>query len=201
MGRYIGPRHRMCRRVGEPLCGLPKCPALRRPYPPGQHGREARRKLSQFGKQLLEKQKLRYIYGVSERQLRRYYRQASRLRGRTGERLVQLLETRLDNVVYRLGFARTLPAARQLVVHGHVQVNGRKVDRPSYPVQPGDEVAIRPKSRDLEPVRLGLEMDRVVPPYLEVDVEGRRGWLVRLPRRDEVPLKVDENLVVEFYAR
>ena len=201
MGRYIGPRHRLCRRVGEPLCGLPNCPALRRPYPPGQHGRGPRRRMSEYGKQLLEKQKLRFIYGVNERQLRNYYARAARVAGRTGERLVQLLETRLDNLVYRMGFARTLPAARQLVVHGHVQVNGRKVDRPGFHVRPGDVVAIREKSRDLEPVRLGLEAAATPPPYLEVDPESRRGRLVRLPRRDEVPLKVNEGLVVEFYAR
>lgn len=201
MSRYTGPKHRLCRRVGQPLCGLPNCPSLRRPYPPGQHGRTVRRRLSQYGKQLLEKQKLRFLYGITERQLRRYFQRASRVAGRTGERLVQLLESRLDNVVYRLGFARTLAAARQLVVHGHVQVNGRKVDRPGYPVRPGDEVAIRPKSRELEPVRLGLEMGRTPPAYLEVDPEQRKGRLVRVPRRDEVPVPVDEGLVVEYYAR
>ena len=201
MGRYTGPRHRICRRVGEPLCGLPNCPAIRRPYPPGQHGRTPRRRMSEYGRQLLEKQKLRFTYGVNERQLRNYYARAARVAGQTGERLVQLLETRLDNVVYRLGLARTLRAARQLVVHGHVEVNGRKVDRPGFRLRPGDVVAIRDKSRDLEPVRIGLESAGPPPPYLELDAEARRGRLLRWPRREEVPVKVDESLVVEFYAR
>ncbi len=160
-----------------------------------------RRRLSEFGRQLLEKQKLKFVYGVSERQLRNYYERASRAAGRTGERLLQLLETRLDNVVYRLGLARSRRAARQLVVHGHIEVNGRKVDRPGFPVRPHDVVALREKSRDIEPVRLGLELGAAVPAYLEVDREARRGTLLRMPRRDEVPLKVDEGLVVEFYAR
>ena len=159
--RRLGPKHRMCRRVGEPLCGSPKCPALRRPYPPGQHGRGARRrKMSEFGRQLLEKQKLRFIYGVSERHLHHLFRQAARARGGTGEALLQLLERRLDTVVYRLGLAPTPWAARQLVSHGHVTVDGRTVNIPSYRVRPGQRVAIRAASRDLQPVREALERER-----------------------------------------
>ncbi|WP_324669387.1 30S ribosomal protein S4 [Geochorda subterranea] len=202
MARYLGPRHRMCRRVGEPLCGRPDCPALKRPYPPGQHGRAAgRRRISQYGKQLLEKQKLRFIYGVSERQLRNYFKAASRARGRTGEQLLRYLETRLDNVVYRLGLAPTLPAARQMVVHGHVRVNGRKVDRPSYRVRPGDVIEPRERSRDIQPLREALEQGATPPPYLELDREQLRGRVLRYPEREEMPVKVDESLVVEFYAR
>lgn len=202
MARYLGPRHRLCRRVGEPLCGQPNCPALKRPYPPGQHGRTAaRRRISEYGKQLLEKQKLKFVYGVTERQLRNYFQAASRARGRTGEQLLRYLETRLDNVVYRLGLAPTLPAARQLVVHGHVRVNGRKVDRPSFRVRPGDVIELRERSRDIQPVRQALERGAVPPPYLELDREQLRGRLLRYPERAEVPVKVDEGLVVEFYAR
>ncbi|NLG69196.1 MAG: 30S ribosomal protein S4 [Firmicutes bacterium] len=202
MARYLGPRHRMCRRVGEPLCGRPDCPVLKRPYPPGQHGRAAgRRRISQYGKQLLEKQKLRFIYGVSERQLRNYFKAASRARGRTGEQLLRYLETRLANVVYRLGLAPTLPAARQMVVHGHVRVNSRKVDRPSYRVRPGDVIEPCERSRDIQPLREALEQGATPPPYLELDREQLRGRVLRYPEREEMPVKVDESLVVEFYAR
>jgi small subunit ribosomal protein S4 len=160
------------------------------------------RKLSEYGLRLLEKQKLKFIYGLLERQFRRYFEQARKVRGKTGEALLQLLETRLDAVVYRAGFARTMAQARQLVRHGHVAVNGRKVDIPSYGVRPGDVVAIREKSRDLAVVRDALETvtpERV--PYLEVDPERLQVKLLRLPARDEIPVRVDERLVVEFYSR
>ncbi|MFS8543862.1 MAG: 30S ribosomal protein S4 [Limnochordales bacterium] len=201
MARLTGPKHRICRRVGEPICGSPKCPALKRPYPPGQHGRAPRRKMSEYGRQLLEKQKLKAIYGVSETYLRNLFAKAARYRGRTGELVLQLLETRLANVVYRLGLAPTLPAARQLVNHGHVTVDGRKVDIPSYQVQPGQVVGLREKSRNLDMVVSTLEAGPPTVPYVEVDVESRSGKLLRMPEREEIPIKVNETLVVEFYAR
>jgi len=201
MARNTGPKHRICRRLGEPICGSPKCPALKRPYPPGQHGRGPRRKLSEYGRQLLEKQKLKAIYGVSERYLRNLFRKAARYRGRTGELVLQLLETRLDNIVYRLGLAPTLPAARQLVTHGHVTVDGRKVDIPSYQVQPGQVVGLREKSRNLDLVVATLEAGPPSVPYVEVDKENRSGKLLRMPNREEIPVKVNETLIVEFYAR
>ncbi|MEW6049249.1 MAG: 30S ribosomal protein S4 [Bacillota bacterium] len=201
MARYLGPRHRLCRRVGEPLCGQPDCPALKRPYPPGQHGRTARRRISEYGRQLLEKQKLKFLYGVNERQLRNYFAAASRVRGRTGEQLLRYLETRLDNTVYRLGLAPTLPAARQLVVHGHVQVNGRKVNRPGFRLRPNDVVSLRERSRSIQPVQDALQRGATPPPYLELDREQLRGRLLRYPEREEMPVKVDESLVVEYYAR
>lgn len=192
----------MCRRVGQPLCGSPKCPALKRPYPPGQHGDRSRRRVSEYGRQILEKQKLKYIYGVHERQLRRYLDLARKARGRTGERLLQILESRLDNVVYRLGFAPTLPAARQLVTHGHIEVNGKKVDIPSYIVQVGDVVSLREKSRNLDPVVQSVESRAAnVPDYLRLDAEARRGELLRIPSKEEIPVPIDDNLVIEFYAR
>lgn len=192
----------MCRRVGQPLCGSPKCPALKRPYPPGQHGKDGRRRVSEYGKQILEKQKLKFIYGVQERQLRRYLEMARKARGRTGERLLQLLESRLDNIVYRLGFAASLPAARQLVSHGHIEVNGKKVDIPSYIVEVGDVVAVREKSRNLDPVVQSIESRAGnVPDYLSLDAEARRGVLLRVPSKEEIPVPVDDNLIIEFYAR
>ncbi|HEY8449387.1 MAG TPA: 30S ribosomal protein S4 [Bacillota bacterium] len=203
MARYTGPKHKLCRRVGEPLCGSPKCPALKRPYPPGQHGPAARnRKLSEYGLRLLEKQKLRYMYGLLERQFRRYFERASKGRGNTGERFLRLLETRLDAIVYRMGFARTMAQARQLVRHGHIAVNGRKVDIPSYQVKPGDVVSVREKSRDLAVIREAIETSRADhPPYLVVDREKLEGKLKYLPERDEIPVTIDEKLIVEFYSR
>lgn len=201
MSRNTGPKHRMCRRVGQPLCGLPNCPALKRPYPPGQHGQRPRRRESEYGKQLLEKQKLRFVYGVAERQFRRYFDQARRGSGRPGDRLLQLLETRLDNVVYRLGFARTLHQARQLVTHGHIMLNDRKVDIPSHQVNPGDTVTFREKSRNLDIVKAAIESQSELPPYLERDVEARSGRLIRLPEREEIPVPVEVELIVEFYSR
>lgn len=158
--------------------------------------------MSEYGRQMLEKQKLKFIYGVHERQLRRYLDSARKSPGNAGARLLQILESRLDNIVYRLGFAPTLPSARQLVTHGHVEVNGKKVDIPSYLVKPGDTVALREKSRNL-----GLVVETLdrrageTPPYLERDPEARRGRLLRAPEKDEIPVPVDESLVIEFYAR
>lgn len=201
MSRNTGPKHRMCRRVGQPLCGLPNCPALKRPYPPGQHGQRLRRRDSAYGKQLLEKQKLRTMYGISEQQFRRYFAQARRGLGRPGDRLLQLLETRLDNMVYRLGFARTLQQARQLVTHGHIELNGRKADIPSTQVQPGDVISVREKSRNLDIIKAALQTRSEVPPYCERDVASMSGRLLRWPERDEIAVPVEVELVVEYYSR
>lgn len=202
MARDTGPKHRMCRRVGKPLCGLPNCPAIKRPYPPGQHGQGRRKRDSEYGKQLLEKQKLRYIYGVTERQFRRYFREARRGGGRPGDRLMQLLETRLDNVVYRLGLARTLAQARQLVTHGHVQLNRRKVDIPSHQVHAGDDIELREKSKNLDVVVAALEESKDIQlPYIAKDVQRRGGRLIKVPERDEIPVDIQEDLIVEFYSR
>lgn len=194
-------KHRMCRRVGAPLCGRPDCPALRRPYPPGEQRRRIRRRESEYGVRLLEKQKLRALYGMREAQFRRFYELAERAPGPTGPNLLTLLERRLDNLVLRLGFAVTIHQARQLVNHRHVLVDGQRVDRPSYVVEPGQSIEIREK--DLAPVREALAQSPTVPPYLERDEANLRGRLLRLPDRDEIPypLTIDERLVVEFYAR
>lgn len=196
-----GPRHRMCRRVGEALCGRPNCPALKRPYPPGQHGR-GRKRATEFQMRLLEKQKLRAIYGVGERQMRKYFDKATRREGVTGEELIRELETRLDTVVLRLGFGLSLRQARQLVSHGHVRVDGRRVDIPSFQVKPGQTIEISPKARVFIGVREALELTPEPPAYLYRNKEEFSGTLSRQPERDEIPLPatVDERLVVEHYS-
>jgi len=191
----------MCRRIGQPLCGRPNCPATRRPFPPGQHGR-GRKRVSEYQMRLLEKQKLRAIYGVSERQMRRYYERAARKTGVTGEELIRQLETRLDAIVLRLGFALTQRQARQLVSHGHVRVDGRRVDVPSFQVRLGQTIELTEKGRNLLFVREALELSPEPPPYLYRNREEFQGTLVRYPERDEIPLPVpvEERLVVEFYS-
>ena len=209
MGRYIGPVCRLCRREGVKLylkgerCYSPKCAMERRPYPPGQHGQKRARRPSDYAVRLREKQKLRRIYGISERQFRNLFEEASKKKGVTGSVFLGLLESRLDNVVYRLGFAVSRRQARQLVRHGHITVNGRRVDLPSYRVRPGDEIAVAEKSRNLELIRQNLEAmtGRKVGPWLSLDVEGMKGKFLRLPDREDLALPVNEQLVIEFYSR
>jgi small subunit ribosomal protein S4 len=197
----IGPKHAMCRRVGAAVCGRPNCPTNKRPYPPGQHGR-ARRRLTEFHLRLLEKQKLRSIYGVGERQFRRYFRDATRHEAVTGEELLRLLETRLDSLVLRLGFAQTMRQARQLVSHGHMLVDGKRVDIPSITVRPGQTIAATPAARNFLAIAESLEVTPDPPPYLERDKSAVSGRLVRAPQRDEIPLPVpvEERLIVEFMS-
>lgn len=197
----LGPRHKMCRRVGEAICGRPNCPALKRPYPPGQHGR-GRKRLTEFQVRLVEKQKLRAIYGIGERQMRRYYDKANRREGVTGEELIKQLETRLDSVVLRLGFALTQRQAKQLVSHGHVNVDGKRVDVPSYQVRPGQTIEINAKARTFVGVREAVEITPEPPAYLYRNKDEFSGSLSRAPERDEIPLPVavEERLVVEHYS-
>ena len=197
----LGPRHRMCRRVGQAVCGRPNCPTGKRPYPPGQHGR-ARRRMTEYHIRLLEKQKLRAIYGVSERQFRRYFGEATRRQAVTGEELLRLLETRLDSVVLRLGFAQTLRQARQLVSHGHVRLDGRRVDVPSAAVRPGQSIEASPAAKGFLAVQEALEVSSDPPPYLERDKGAVSGRLARFPERHEIPLPVtvEERLVVELMS-
>ncbi len=197
----IGPKHRTCRRVGAPLCGRPNCPSNKRPYPPGQHGR-GRKRISEFQTRLVEKQKLRAMYGVSEKQMRRYYDKAAATKGVTGEELLRHLETRLDTVVLRLGFALTTRQARQLVSHGHVHVDGRRLNVPSARVKPGATIELSPKGRNLIPVREALEITPDPPPYLYRNKDEVSGTMTRLPERSEIPLpvQVEERLIVEFYS-
>lgn len=197
----IGPRHRICRRVGAAVCGSQKCPVGKRPYPPGQHG-QGRRRLSEYHLRLVEKQKLRSMYGVQERQFRRYFDQASRKKGVTGQELLRLLETRLDAVVLRLGYAQTMRQARQLVSHGHIRVDGRRLDVPSAPVRPGQSVEPSPAAKNFLSVREALEVTPEPPAYLERDKAAVAGRLARFPERDEIPLPVaiDERLIVELMS-
>lgn len=203
MSRYTGPRLRVARRLGgAELPGLFVPKELRRPYPPGQHGPTQRIKLSDYAIRLREKQKLRAHYGVGEKQFRRYMVRAKRMKGNTGENLLSMLESRLDNVVFRLGLTRTMRAARQLVNHGHITVNGQKVDIPSYKVTPGEVIGVREGSKMRE--RIAAEIAGPVhlpmPPYLERDDTALRGTMKTTPEMGDCPLAINEALVVELYA-
>jgi small subunit ribosomal protein S4 len=203
MARYKGPRVRISRRFGQPIFGPSKY-LERRAYPPGVHGpKKSRRKQSDYGLGLAEKQKLRYQYGLMEAQFRRMFEKALKKRGVTGETLLQLLETRLDNVVFRIGFATTRPAARQMVTHGHIRVNGRKVSSPSFNVKPGDVVEVRetPATRQLATKSLESAQVRPVPSWINFTRDAFKGQVVRIPSRDEIQPIVNEQLIVEFYSR
>lgn len=202
MARYTGPSTRLSRRFNTPLFGATKA-FERRPYPPGQHGPKLRRKLSEYAVGLNEKQKLRYTYGLLERQFRRLFETAKRERGVTGERFLQLLETRLDSVVYLLGFAKSRAAARQLVGHGHIRVNGHKVDISSYSVQVGDEIEVRASAASRQLVTKNLEESRAraVPGWLTLNAESFKAVANRLPTREEMVPEINEQLIVEFYSR
>lgn len=202
MGRYIGPRHKLCRTLGSCIWGSPKCPSARRPFPPGQHGPNLRRKLSVYGQQLLEKQKIQRHYGLLERQMRRTFERAQRMGGVTGTNLLLLLESRLDSVVYRLGFANTMPAARQLVSHGHVRVDGKQCNMPSFQVKPGMSVSIHEKSRKIPMVAQGAENPpAVIPEYLERAANSFEGRMVATPNLETIPFKADTAGVIGFYSR
>jgi small subunit ribosomal protein S4 len=207
MARYTGAVCRLCRREGMKLylkgekCYTEKCPVHKRPVPPGMHG-QGRRKLSEFGVRLREKQKLRRIYGVLETQFKTYFRQAAKAKGVTGVRLLQLLETRLDNVVYRLGFATSRKEARQMVVHGHVAVDDKKVTIPSFHVRPGHRIAPTVQGREhprlKELAQTGL---RTLPSWLEFNATTLQGRILALPAREEIDVPVSEQLIVEHYSR
>ena len=202
MARYTGPRARVSRRLGVPIFGYSKS-LEKRNYPPGQHGPKSRRKVTDYALGLLEKQKLRFYYGLQERQFRRVYEAALRRRGVTGEQMLQLLETRLDSVVYSLGLANTRPAARQMITHGHVKVNGRKVDVPSFAVKANDVVEVRngAVSRQLAGRGLELSTSRPVPDWLSLNKDGLKGTVIRMPTREDIQPIANEQAVVEFYSR
>ncbi|MCL4456956.1 MAG: 30S ribosomal protein S4 [Nitrospirae bacterium] len=208
MARYTGALCRLCRREGEKLflkgtrCYTEKCGIERRKYAPGQHG-QGRGKLSDYGIQLRAKQKVRRIYGVMENQFRIYFKKASSMKGITGELLLQLLERRLDNVVYRMGFAANRREARQLVKHGHFLVNGRASDIPSHILRPGDVVEVKEASKNLQAISesLSIAEHRGFPEWMEIDAQGLKGKLVRIPTRDEMQLPVQEQLIVELYSK
>ncbi len=201
MARYTGPRTKVSRRSRQLLDENKAKYFDRRPYPPGDHGR-GRIRESQYLVQLREKQKLRHIYGVLEKQFRRYYKEANRRKEITGTALLQILESRLDNVVYRSGLARTRPQARQLVNHGHFLVNGRKVDIPSYQVRVGDVVTIKERSKDTFAVQHAIDtIDRSAPEWLDVDVDKRAATVSLVPSREQIDTEIKEQLIVELYSK
>jgi small subunit ribosomal protein S4 len=212
MAKYRGPVCKLCRREGEKLflkgerCFTPKCAFERRGYPPGEHGKSAqfrRRRESDFNRQLRAKQKARHIYGILERQFRRYYEVSLQRRGLTGLNLLQILEARLDNIVYRLGYADSRAQARLLVTHGHFSVNGRRTDVPSMLVEPGDEVAVRQESRSRTYFKNLSEVaeEKTVPDWLDRDLRNLSGKIIRLPERAEIDGNLNEQLIVEYYSR
>jgi len=208
MARYKDEQCRICRREGQKLflkgsrCYSDKCSVSRRNYAPGQHGQK-KAKLSEYGTQLREKQKTKSFYGVGERQFRKYFEMASNKKGITGENLLQILESRLDNVVYRLGYGSSRPQARQLVNHGHFDVNGKKVDIPSYLVKPGDVISVREIKKDTAIIKENVETNsaKPIPAWLEKDVENLSGKVIRLASREDIDLTVEEHLIVELYSK
>lgn len=199
MSRYTGPKFKLSRRLGISLSGSGK--ELKRPFPPGQHGPGQRKKISGYGMQLQEKQKLRHMYGLSEKQFRNLFDKALHMKGIAGENFMILLESRLDNIVYRLGLANTRAGARQLVSHGHVTVNGKKLNIASYLLSPGDAVGLRERSRGLTSIKEALANRNFAYPYLDFNEQALEGKYVRLPERSELPQEIDEKQIVEFYSR
>ena len=201
MARYIGPKSRIARRFGEAIFGPDKV-LDKRNYAPGQHGVNRRKKMSEYGTQLAEKQKAKYTYGVLERQFRLLFAQASRIKGITGEILLQLLESRLDNIVYRLGIAPTRAAARQLVSHCHITVDGKVVNIPSYDVKPGQVVAVREKSKSLEVIATSLDgFNHSKYSWLEWNEAEKAGKYLNIPQREDIPENIKEQLIVELYSK
>ena len=209
MSRYLGPSCRLCRREGVKLflkglkCYTPKCPVEKRPYAPGQHG-QIRVRLSDYGVQLREKQKAKRIYGVLERQFKRYFRIAQKTKGVTGQMLLEQLERRLDNVVFRMGFATSRTEGRHLVQHRAMTVNGKRIDIPSYPVKVGDVIQVASKENGWAArIKQQLEQtkDRLIPAWIQVDAQQLKGLIVRLPQKDDVGLPIQEQLIVELYSK
>ena len=201
MARYTGPKTKIARKFGEPIYGPDKV-LSKKNYPPGQHGLNRRRKTSEYGLQLKEKQKAKYTYGVLERQFRNLFEKAARKKGITGEVLLQMLECRLDNIVYRLGMAPSRPAARQLVLHKHVTVNGKVVNIPSYNVMPGDVVAVREKAKSLEVILDSLAgFNHSKYAWIEWDESIKGGKLLHVPAREDIPEPIKEQLIVELYSK
>ena len=209
MARNLDPKCRQCRREGEKLflkgekCFTDKCAIDKRNYPPGQHGQRRASRLSDYGVQLREKQKLRRMYGVLEKQFRSYYAEADRKKGITGENLLQMLESRLDNVAYKMGLGGSRTEARQIVKHNSILVNGKRVNIPSYQVQPGDSISVADKSKDQLRIKSALDAadERGLPEWLEVDVKKLTGIFKNRPERDDLPSTINESLVVELYSK
>ena len=200
MSRYTGPAYKKSRRLGFSTLENGK-ELARRPYAPGIHGTSRRKKVSEYGIQLQEKQKVRFMYGLNEKQFRRTFDKASKMKGIAGENFLKLLESRLDNIVYRMGLATTRRAARQIVNHGHIEVNGIKVDIPSYICKPGDVIAVRENSKEHKAILNTIELNIKTPAFVEFDNKKLTGKFVRLPERNELNAEINESLIVEFYNR
>ena len=201
MARYIGPKSRIARRFGEAIFGADKVLSKRK-FPPGQHGNNRRRKTSEYGVMLAEKQKAKYTYGVLEKQFRNMFEKASRASGITGEILLQNLECRLDNVVYRVGFGASRAQARQLVNHGHIRVNGKRVDIPSFIVKPGDVITLREKTQEMEVYKAMREgTSKLIPAWLSFDAPKLTATVLSIPKREEIDLAIAEHLIVELYSK
>lgn len=201
MARYTGPKSKIARKFGEPIFGPDKV-LSKKNYPPGQHGNSRRKKTSEYGTQLLEKQKAKYTYGLLEKQFRIVYEKAKRTKGITGEILMQLLESRLDNVVYRLGFAPTRAAARQLVTHKHITVNGKVVNIPSYQLRPSDIIAVREKDKSMEVINDALSgFNHSKYAWIEYDESKMSGVFLHIPSREDIPENIKEQLIVELYSK
>jgi len=207
MAVYHGPRCRQCRREGMKLmlkgerCKSENCAVEKRPFPPGMRVSKRRRAATEYNLQLREKQKIRRIYGVLESQFEKYFHSATKTTGVTGERLLQILEMRLDNIIYRLGFASSRSSARQLVLHNHFRINGKKVNIPSYQLKPNDTIQVREKSKSMESIHSSLKSLRDIPEWLSVDKVKLEGSVIRIPERSAIPVNVQEQLVVELYSR
>jgi small subunit ribosomal protein S4 len=200
MSRYTGPKFKLSRRLGISLSGTGK-EIAKRPFPPGQHGPGQKKKISGYGMQLQEKQKLRHMYGLNEKQFRNLFDKAAKMKGMTGENFMVLLESRLDNLIYRLGFSNSREGARQLVAHGHVLINNKKVDIPSYTVSITDIIGLRERSRNLTTIKEALTNRHHIPGYVEFNEAAMEGRFLRMPERSELPQEIDEKQIVEFYSR
>ncbi|MEA3500560.1 MAG: 30S ribosomal protein S4 [Candidatus Marinimicrobia bacterium] len=203
MARYIGPRAKICRRFNYPTFESPKFTKLRKSYPPGEHGPTSRKRLSDYGIQLREKQRLKYLYGVLEKQFRNYYKKADKQKGVTGHNLLTMLEMRLDNIIYRLGFAPTRRAARQLVSHRHILVNGKIVNIPSFLVKPGQIISVKDKSKRMELILDSVKNVRSDNTLSWIDLDKAKlvGSILHIPEREELPIEINEQLVVELYSK
>jgi small subunit ribosomal protein S4 len=200
MSRYTGPKFKLSRRLGISLSGTGK-EIAKRPFPPGQHGPGQKKKISGYGMQLQEKQKLRHMYGLNEKQFRNLFDKADKMKGMTGENFMVLLESRLDNLIYRLGFSNSRAGARQLVAHGHVLINSKKVDIPSFTVSTTDVIGLRERSRNLSTIKEALTNRHHIPSYVEFNEAAMEGRYLRIPERSELPQEIDEKQIVEFYSR
>jgi small subunit ribosomal protein S4 len=200
MSRYTGPKYKLSRRLGISLSGTGK-EIAKRPFPPGQHGPGQKKKISGYGMQLQEKQKLRHMYGLNEKQFRNLFDKADKMKGMTGENFMVLLESRLDNLIYRLGFSNSRAGARQLVAHGHVLINNKKVDIPSFIVSTTDVIGLRERSRNLSTIKEALTNRHHIPSYVEFNEASMEGRYLRIPERSELPQEIDEKQIVEFYSR